>query len=221
MIPRLNASIAFPCLVLNVYRILVSTLQSILFRGPADCRCRWARRLQLRRAPDRGIPPISRSSEWRRPSSLQRASPHHMFRERYAVVAKCPRPADRDPSTTCGRRCRHIGKPRRLDDFPYRRRIPEFRNYRAKPHICSLSVFLLPPTPTYSPGLIHNARHHHHHHPCRRRRRCVPHVFIRAKNFWTCVWRQRESGRLFTVFVLYDNINMHIYNNCLQYCCCF
>jgi len=30
LIPRLNASIALPCLVLNVYRILVSTSQNLL-----------------------------------------------------------------------------------------------------------------------------------------------------------------------------------------------
>jgi len=40
-----------------------------------------------------GFLPISRSSEWRRPSSLQRASPHHMFHARNAV-AQCPRRAD-------------------------------------------------------------------------------------------------------------------------------
>lgn len=150
LIPRLNASIAFPCLVLNVYCILVSTFQNILFRLPTGSAIAGLvdHGTGVRRTPDRGFSPISRSSEWRRPSfvSPARQSPPHVSRaERCRVMSALRR------STHC--RCEDVCASENRDGFAIFRfflGIGKFRNYRAKPHICSLSVFNslpLPPTP--------------------------------------------------------------------------
>lgn len=87
LIPRLNASIAFPCLVLNVYCILVSTSQNILFRlptgsaiaGPVDRGTGGRRTAGFRRF-------LGRRNGVVRRSSLQHASPHHMFHALNAVA---------------------------------------------------------------------------------------------------------------------------------------
>jgi len=87
LIPRLNASIAFPCLVLNVYCILVSTSQNILFclptgfaiAGPVDRGTGGRRTVGFRRFLGCRNGVVYRLS-------LQHACPHHMFRALNAVA---------------------------------------------------------------------------------------------------------------------------------------
>lgn len=117
LIPRLNASIAFSCLVLNVYRILVSTPQSILFHlltdptvaRPVGCGFGGRRIAGFRRFLGRRNGVVHRLSSAPVPTTCFARGC------RRAMSAVC-RPIRLRRVAVC----LHIGKPRRVCDFPSR-----------------------------------------------------------------------------------------------------